>query len=265
MKDSKEYLKTILITGAAGTWGREFTKQLLEKGHGVIALDRDEKSIAEYRRMFPEVKVLMQDYVNVDFSDVSVDLLIHLAAYKHIDLCEHNIAETIENNIDKTITLYKNAREYDVEILYVSTDKAVEPVSVYGMSKAISERLTWEFGGSVIRSGNIIGSNGSVTEIWREAVKNNKPLNVTDLGMKRYFITAPEAVELAWKGYLTGKRLILVTKGGQVELSEIINKILGEFGHTIGSYEPGINITGMRPGERLVDEISWVYDEKYLK
>lgn len=256
---------TVLCTGIGGTWGREYTRQLLEQGHTVVGVDRDEKSVAEFRRLFPDVKILLQDFSTLKLEGLGIDVTVHLAAYKHIDLCEVNVAEAVDNNVTKTVQFYQECAKNNVKILYISTDKTVNPQSVYGMTKALGERLTWEFGGSVARSGNIIGSNGSVVHVWREAIKNKKPLTVTDMGMQRYFISVEDAVSLSWSGFKAGKRLTLVDKGGHLKLGDIINKVLSEEGYTLETYEPGINVVGLRDGERLIDEITWHMDKKYLE
>lgn len=250
-----------LITGIAGTWGREFTLQLAEAGHEVVGVDNTEKSVAEFRRDFPEVKVYMEDFGEFQFGE-KYDYVIHLAAYKHIDLGEVNVSSCVENNVVKTISLYNRAKENGAKIVFVSTDKAVEPKSVYGYTKALGERLTWEMGGTVIRSGNIIGSNGSVVHIWRDAIKNQRPLKVTDLNMVRYFIRVEDAVKKSIDGILAGDRLTIVDIGGPLTLGQIIENILRESGiDSLEDYKPGIEIIGKRPGERLIDKIRWEEEE----
>lgn len=255
---------TVVCTGSCGTWGREYIKQLTAQGHTVIGVDRNEQAVAECRRLFPTVQFLLEDFEQIDFANINADIVVHLAAYKHIDVIELNPADAVHNNVTKTITLYDNAKLHNVKILYVSTDKTISPISIYGMTKALAERLTWAYGGSVARSGNIVGSNGSVINIWREAVKNKQPLTVTDMRMQRFFIKIEDAVRISWEGFLAGKRLTIVDIGGHVTLGEIINTVLAEFGYTLETYEPGIKITGLRPGERLRDEITWEYDAPYL-
>lgn len=253
-----------LITGIVGTWGQEFTKQLLAEGHEIIGVDRDEKTIADFRRKFPQVDIKMMDFANIDFEEVKVDMLIHCAAYKHIDIIEMNTVSAIENNVIKTMKLFENAHRNGVKIGFISTDKACNPISVYGMTKTLGERLAWNYGGQVARSGNIVGSNGSVVHVWRECVKNNLPLTVTDMEMQRYFIQIEDAVSLTLEGFNAGKKLTLVDKGGKLKLGDIINKVLAEFDYTLETYKPGVNIIGIRQGERLVDHITWDQDYKYL-
>lgn len=261
----QEYKKSIVLSGAFGTWGSEFTKQLLAEGHEIFAVGRDEKAAAEYQRKFPDVYVLLTDFERVMLRP-EIDVLIHAAAYKHIDLCQKNVTAAIHNNIIKTLELYKQTVTNDIKILYISTDKAVAPYSVYGKTKSLAEDLTWFYGGSVARSGNIAGSNGSVTHIWREAVKNKQPLKVTDMNMERYFIPIEEAVKVSWQGFKEGKKLILVDSGGKIKLGDIINKVLAEFGYTLETYKPGVEIIGLREGvERLSDDITWEFDKKYLE
>jgi len=250
----------ILITGACGTWGTEFVKQLKDR-HEIIGIDNTEKAVADFRRQFPKIKMHLMDFVDWDFEKDNVDVTVHLAAYKHIDLAEVNVDSCISNNITKTSKFFKNANDSGVKILFISTDKAVEPISVYGLSKTLGERLAWQYGGQVARSGNIIGANGSVIHIWRDCVKNELPICVTDMKMKRYFIEVEDAVRISWDGFLKGKKLTIVDVGGKRLLKDIINDVLAESGKTIETYKPGIQIIGKRPGERLEDKIRWD-DEK---
>jgi UDP-N-acetylglucosamine 4,6-dehydratase len=257
--------KKIVVVGCAGTWGKEFTKQLSEEGHEVIGVDRDERMTAEYRRMFPEVRVIISDHGNFRVDGMEVDLVVFLSAYKHINLCEENVPDAITNNVTESAKLLENCSNNKVEVLYISTDKAVAPYSVYGFTKALMERLTWYHGGKVARSGNIAGSNGSVTHIWRKQIENNEPVTVTDLAMERYFISIEDAVQISWDGYKAGKKLTLVDKGGKMKISDMLNGVLKEFGKTIETYEAGVKIIGLRADvERLVDDITWDFDQKYL-
>lgn len=245
-----------LITGIAGTWGRAFT-ELLKDQHEIIGVDNTEKLVAEFRHLYPQVSVHLLDFVDYEFEPLDIDLVIHLAAYKHIDLAETNVASCVDNNVTKTAIFFENAKISGADIMFVSTDKAVKPASVYGYTKALGEKLCEYHKGCLVRSGNIIGSNGSVIHIWRDAIKNNKPLSVTDLDMERYFIKVDDAVRLAWEGYTRGERKILVDLGGRLKLGQIIDNILAETGQSMDTYGPGVKVIGKRPGERLIDEIDW--------
>lgn len=256
----------IAVIGAAGTWGKEFTKQLLAEGHEVIGVDRDEQTTAQYRRMFTEVQVIISDHGDFKVEGLNLDVVVFLSAYKHINLCEENVPDAIQNNVTKSAKLLQNCAINKVPVLYVSTDKAVSPYSVYGFTKALMERLTWHYGGKVARSGNIAGSNGSVTHIWRKQIENNEPVTVTDLGMERYFINIEDAVRISWEGFKAGKRLTLVDVGGKMKISDMLEGVLKEFGKTIETYEPGVKIIGLRADvERLIDDITWSFDDKYLQ
>jgi len=254
----------ILLTGCAGTWGQEFTKQLLAEGHEVIGVDRDEKGVADFKRQFKDMKVVVDEFDNYDFNNYGgkIDLLIHLAAYKHIDLCEVNVLSAIENNVIRTMRLYEKAAHAKAKILYISTDKSVEPYSAYSQTKALGEKLTWYYGGKVARSGNIIGSRGSVLNIWEECIQNDKPLKVTDMAMERYFIKIEDAVATAWEGYKKGNRLTVVDIGGHQRIRDIIVGLLNKYGKSIDTYP--IEIIGKRPGERLVDNIMWEFEKEEL-
>lgn len=254
----------ILITGIAGTWGKEFTKQLKDE-HEIVGVDNSEIAVANFKKEFPDVEIHMRDFVDFCFVNKGFDMVLHLAAYKHIDLIEKNIVASVENNVSKTAKLFNNAKRSGVRIVFISTDKTVNPVSVYGMTKRLGELLAWENGGQVVRSGNIIGSNGSVVHAWRAAVENNQPLKVTDMAMVRYFIPVDQAIKASWEGIMAGKKLTIIDIGGKRTLGEIINTILGEYGKDLDNYEPGIEVIGKRPGERLVDEIRWENEDEFEK
>jgi len=249
----------ILVSGISGTVGRAFVR-LLKNNHELHGIDFNELGVVKFRRDFPDIKVSLGDFGDFDFKDKGFDMVLHLAAYKHVDIAEENVFATIENNVTKTAKLFKNAKENNVKIVFFSTDKAVEPCSVYGMTKRLGEMMCWELGGQVIRSGNIIGSNGSVLDIWRKAIKNKEPLKITDLEMKRYFIDADVAAHIGWDGISFGRQLVIIDNGGSRKLSDFVNILLADFGWTVDTYPYGIEIIGKRQGERLVEPIRWEYD-----
>jgi len=247
----------ILITGIAGTWGKEFTKQLLAEGHEVLGIDVTEQALAAFQHEYPNIDTLLMDIEDVDFKQLPVDVVIHLAAHKHIDICEKNVFEAVENNVTKTAKLFDNARRNGVKILFVSTDKAVEPASVYGFTKALGEHLAWEAGGQVARSGNIMGSNGSVLTVWDKAIKEHRPINITDPEMTRYFIEIETAVKRVWDGFNAGERLIIVAMGEPTRLGDLLDEVLTLHGFSQENYPAGITIAGRRPGEKQHERLTW--------
>lgn len=248
----------IYITGITGTIGRAFTKLLTEKyEQQVTGIDHNENAVAQFRRDFSNVDVKVGDFGSIHCFDYEVDTLIHLAASKHIDLCEMNPNECILNNVVKTQQLFLTAHEHDVDILFMSTDKAVEPSSVYGYSKALGEAMAKEFDGAFIRSGNVMASNGSVLGIWDEQIANKQPVKVTHKDMRRYFISADNLVKRVWDLYLAGEKEIIPKMDKNVKLVDLLEEKLSSNGYTIENYPYGIEYTGLRLAEKLEEKLTW--------
>lgn len=240
----------IFITGITGTLGRAFVDDL-RYGHAISGIDHNEERVAALKRVDPHINVRIGDFADADLSNT--DVLIHLAAYKHIDLCETSPSACISNNVIKTFNLFQNAHHNGVDILFMSTDKAVEPCSVYGYSKALMEKMAWELGGAVARSGNILASNGSVLTIWEEAIKEGKPLKVTHPEMHRYFISPENLAERVWKLYRDGEKIIIPEMDYDITLLELADQTLRKFGKSVDNYP--VEFTGMRPAEKLREKL----------
>jgi len=250
--------KNILITGFAGSIGQAFTAHLLHLGHRVVGVDNNEWAVAS-----------MQDHKNLDkrlqsFDTIGdpvfgwADILIHLAAYKHVNLGETNVMSFIDNNVTMTCNLFRKASKHSCNILFVSTDKAVEPISTYGFTKALGERACLSLGGSVARLGNILNSNGSVIPIWETAIANKQPIPITDERMIRYQIEAQDAVNQIWAGYEQGIQLIIPSMGEPVRIMDMLADVLARHGYAKpDDYEPGVTIIGMRPGEKISERLRW--------
>lgn len=244
----------ILITGIAGTLGTAFS-ELLWFDHDIEGIDRNEQNLANFRVRFPNIPVRADDFVEVDLEEF--DLVIHLAAMKHIDFCEQNANACVLNNVLKTQLLFKNAHLTKTDIMFMSTDKAIEPTSVYGYSKALGEAMAKEYGGAIVRSGNIIASNGSVLTIWDEAIKELRPLKITHKDMHRYFISPKNLVARVWDLYMLGEREIVPEMDMDVMLVDLAADKLAEYGYTLEDYPGGIEYTGLRPGEKLREKLKW--------
>lgn len=234
----------ILITGN-GTIGKAFARYLGD----VTVIDNSEWNIAEE----DNVHYKLMDFSEWKFADNPVDLVIHTAAFKHINLGEQNVEAFIENNIYKTQKLFKEASKHGADILFISTDKAVEPCSLYGYTKAIGEHLTKTYGGAIARLGNVKGSSGSVLARWEEAYSKGKPIPITDTRMERYFIDVDEAVEQIWHGYKAGEKLIIPDMPLR-NILDIKNELYG--------YDYPIEIIGKRPGEKLEEKLRWDKEER---
>jgi len=252
----------ILITGICGSWGKEFTKQLKDD-HTLIGIDNSEIAVAKFRHEFPGIAIKMATYGDWDYETTPVDMIIHLAAYKHIDICEENAMSCVFNNVVETYCLFDEARRNGVKILFVSTDKAVEPVSTYGMSKALGEKMCIDCGGYIARSGNIIGSNGSVFQIWGNLIENKKPIKITDPEMLRYFLTVEEAVSAVWEGFMDGKKLNII-RGEEMILSDLLGEILVGKGYDYDytKYPYGVEIIGRKPMEKFQEKLMWDNEEE---
>jgi len=240
----------ILITGGCGSLGRAFIRHLDD--HELTVIDNDEWAVAECQKEWPKVKFVLDDFVNADLK--GVDTLIHLAAYKHINLGEDNPVSFIENNINKTRRLFEKANNAGVDILFVSTDKAVEPCSLYGYTKAIGEKLCRFYGGSVARLGNILSSSGSVIPVWEKALKENKPLPVTDPDMTRYMIHEDDAVMQIWNKFELGDKLIIPDMGKPVKLIHLVQTILKIHNKP---FDYPLEIVGRRRGEKVNEKLKW--------
>lgn len=248
----------VFITGITGTVGRAFAQYLTEKYEmEVTGIDHNEASVAQFKRDFPNIEVKCADFGDMYCFDNDITLLIHLAASKHIDLCEESPNNCVINNVVKTQHLFTVAVDHAVEILFMSTDKAVEPSSVYGYSKALGEAMAVEYGGSFIRSGNVVASNGSVLGIWDEQIANKQPIRVTHKDMKRYFIQADHLVKRAWDLYLEGETEIIPKMDKNVKLVDLLAEKLSSHGYTVENYPYGIEYTGLRLAEKLEEKLQW--------
>jgi FlaA1/EpsC-like NDP-sugar epimerase len=229
LKQSLSYLrgKRVLVTGAGGSIGSELCRQLLSGGvsrlylfgHGensIYQIDRElrllqQEGVGEKTTLVPIIGELKdRDYMEFILSRVRADIIFHAAAYKHVPMMEENAVAAIENNLFGTDNLLNACRHSGVKrFVLVSTDKAVDPVSVYGASKYLCERLvleaaaessgepgikkTPEINYMVVRFGNVLGSRGSIMPLFQQQIENGGPLTITHPEMRRYFMTIPEA------------------------------------------------------------------------
>lgn len=251
--------KQITITGGAGSLGRAFVR-LLAPHNDVLVVDSNEWAIAELKGLFPSVQTLLRDFSDVKFNEHPTDVLIHCAAFKHVELGEEDPVAFIDNNLTKTAKLFEMANWYCSDIIFISTDKAVEPISTYGMTKALGERLALHYGGSVARLGNILSSNGSVIPLWEQAIKLKEPVKITDERMVRYFIEDSEAAQAVWSDFSMGKKII-VPEMKEIRVMDLLTEVLERHGYATSSdYLPGVEVIGMRPGEKLSEQLTWPHE-----
>jgi len=267
--------KRILITGASGSIGTELCRQVAKhKPNCLLLLDINENDMYEMQleieKRHPEilVKTMVTDIrekkrLDFLFKTYSPDYVFHAAAHKHVPLMELSPFEAIKNNVFGTLNLVEVADKYNTKkFIMISTDKAVKPTSVMGASKRICEMIIQSFDKKsstefvAVRFGNVLDSNGSVIPIFRKQIKEGGPVTVTDKEITRYFMTIPEAVSLVLQAgfYATGGEIFVLDMGEPVKIYDMaINmiKLSGKVPHE----EIKIEITGLRPGEKLYEEL----------
>lgn len=246
-------MKEILITGA-GSLGEAFIK-LLHERYKLTVIENSEWTVARLSKEYPDVKFLLEDFSEWKFDQNPVEYVIATAAYKHLPLGEDNPNSFIDNNIIKLRKLFAEAYKCDVDLLFVSTDKAVEPCSLYGYTKAIGESLAKYYNFSITRCGNIMGSSGSVIPVWEDQISKNKPLTITNPEMTRYFISVDQAANEMWRGFCAGIKLIIPEMGEPVKLEDIANKVLFEHDEDWTTYPK--EIIGLRPHEKMHERLRW--------
>lgn len=255
--------KKVLITGGTGSLGKRLILECLNRGWDVRVLSRDEQKQVELKRRFPSVEFIIGDIrrrETVKQAMYGINYVIHAAALKHIHICELNPYETIQTNVIGTQNLLECALEEGIErFVSVSTDKASSPVSVYGFTKALMERMTILAANikpskctfSVARFGNMIGSEGSVVPLFREQIRKSGVVTVTDLGMYRFFLTLGDAarVVLYTLDYVSSG-IIAVPKMKSTRLDLLIKALF-----QLEGKEEKVEVVGLRPGEKLQEDI----------
>src|SRR5262245_6513250 len=269
--------KRVLITGAGGSIGRELCRQIatLEPA-SIILLDKDENSVFEAElelrraggaRNVEIVPVICDLRIDARlrgvFSRRLPQVVFHAAAHKHVPLLESNASEAVLNNIGGTIRLLECVRPFKIErCVMVSTDKAVHPTHIMCQTKRVSELLFQEqatkLSGhySCVRFGNVLNSRGSVVPIFREQIKQGRPVTVTHPDVERYFMTIPEAAQLIIQAGALGQRgeIFLLDMGEPVKVIDLAKDMIRLSGLTLGE-DIDIQFTGLRPGEKLKEEL----------
>ena len=259
--------KVILITGAGGSIGSEISRQCAKFGaKKLILLDHSEfnlYTIAEELSNFEPILV-MQSVVNKDFLDLTFEkykpqIVIHAAAYKHVPLVEDNIPEAILNNVIGTKNSIDCAIKHNVEkFVLISTDKAVRPTNVMGTTKRICELYAQNVKPRnteivAVRFGNVLGSSGSVIPKFKMQISKDGPITVTHPDITRYFMLIPEACELVLQAASIGKggEIFILDMGEPIKIVDLAKKMI----ELSGKDNIKIEFTGLRPGEKLFEEL----------
>lgn len=257
--------KRILVTGGTGSFGRMFIREVLNYDpKEIVVFSRDEDKQGLMRLEYKNERRLrfilgdVRDYRSVREAVRGVDIIIHVAALKWITEVEYNVWEGVKTNVIGAQNVIEAAREEDVEkVIALSTDKAVEPVNAYGMTKALQERLIttanlYDTGNRTVfistRYGNVLGSRGSVVPYFKKLISEGKPLTITDPQMTRFIMTLKESVELVLFALQEGV-------GGEVFVPKMPAHTIGDLAEVMleknSKNNRKIEIIGIRPGEKI--------------
>ncbi len=274
--------KNILITGGTGSFGNALISRLIkEKNFKTITVfSRDENKQHHMRIKLnnSKIKFIIGDIRDQEATGKAlkdINIVFHAAALKHVPIVENNPLEGILTNIYGTINIAESCKKYKVsEMVLISTDKAVNPFSVMGVTKRISEKYCQSLttlsktNFKIVRFGNVLGSTGSVVPLFQKQLEKGGPLTVTHPKMKRYFMTVREAVELVIQSATlenkTKKGEIFVLEMGQpIAITEIAEQLI-----RLAGLRPNkdikIKYTGLRPGEKIQEELHYK-NEKFIK
>jgi len=275
--------KRILITGGAGSIGSEIVSTLVQfSPEKLFVLDTNENTTMELlwqlrdgRKMKEgQVVPIIADILNRDkmerlMDDFRPDIIYHAAAKKHVPLMELFPEEAVETNVIGTHRLLDMAEKYDVKnFVLISTDKAVNPVNVMGATKRMAELLVKEhsIGGMdaiSVRFGNVLGSAGSVIPLFRRQIEEGGPVTVTSPEIKRFFMTIPEAANLVIQASAFGKsgNTYVLEMGEQIRILDLAKDMIELAGFVPGK-DIEIKFTGLRPGEKMYEELYYDYERK---
>ena len=275
--------KKILVIGGTGTVGGKIVAELLKQEPAVIRiLSRDEYKqflIGNTLRNHKNIRLLIgdvRDYDRVERACRDIDIVFNLAAMKHVPACEYNPTEAMKTNIIGMDNVIKAARNHNVErVLFTSSDKAINPTNVYGATKLLAERITQAANFSrgsaktkfvVVRFGNVMGSRGSIIPLFEKQILEQRKVTVTDSNMSRFMMTLTQAAALtmqAAENCLGGE--IFILKMPVIKLEDLVEVVIEETckKHGIDPQEIKIETIGMRPGEKLYEELMTEEESKF--
>jgi FlaA1/EpsC-like NDP-sugar epimerase len=272
--------KVVLVTGVAGSIGSELCRQIARfHPAGIVGFDAAESPLfeieQEMRRKFSHIPFhaevgSVQNRTRLDevLNQYRPTVLYHAAAYKHVPLMEKHVFEAIENNVFGTYNLAVAAAEYGVEdFVMISSDKAVRPSNIMGATKRVSELLLLALQNGrtkyvAVRFGNVLGSNGSVIPIFKRQIAAGGPVTVTHPEMRRFFMTIPEACQLVLQAGVIGQggQICVLDMGEPVKIVDLARNLILLSGLRPDE-EIKIEFTGMRPGEKLYEELSTMLED----
>lgn len=267
--------KVVMVTGGGGSIGSELCRQILKfKPKELVILDNSENNVYILQMDFNRNKVpgnisyviaSVRDKNKLDlvFKKYRPDIVFHAAAHKHVPLMEGNPGEAIKNNIFGTLNTAITADKYKVKrFVMISTDKAVNPTNVMGATKRVCEMIIQSLDKKsetqyvAVRFGNVLGSNGSVVPLFMEQIKNGGPVTVTHKDINRFFMTIPEAAQLVLQAgaYAKGGEIFVLDMESPVKIYDLACDLIRLSGF-IPNEDIKIDIIGLRPGEKLYEEV----------
>jgi len=278
--------KVVLVSGAGGSIGSEICRQVIKSNPAALVLyemneyalyaieqeiSRLVASLDTNLAIYPVLgSVADYDRVSKIISRFEVQTIYHAAAYKHVPIVEHNFFEGVKNNAFGTKVIAEAANELNVErFVLVSTDKAVRPTNVMGATKRLAELILQSLAASgsqtvfsMVRFGNVLGSSGSVVPLFRKQIDEGGPITVTHPDITRYFMTIPEAASLVIQAgsMAKGGDVFVLDMGESVKIVDLARKMIMLMGYEVKSGDKAdgdiaIEFTGLRPGEKLYEEL----------
>jgi len=272
--------KIVLVTGAGGTIGSEICKQCLKFGaKRLIMVEHSEFNLysineatgADARNELKMINVVYRHELEEVFAEFRPEVVVHAAAYKHVPLCEFNPHLAVKNNIVGTKNVIDLSKKYGAKkVVLISTDKAVRPTNIMGTTKRICELYALNSNDAAsetqivaVRFGNVLGSSGSVIPKFKRQIEANEPLTVTHPEITRYFMLVSEACQLVLQAasIAQGGELFVLDMGEPVKIADLAKRML----QLAGKEELGIKFVGLRPGEKLYEELLIDENDKSTK
>jgi len=271
--------RVVLVTGAAGSIGSELCRQILECNPArLLCLDQSETGTFYVQRELSKLKAEAQlafyvadvgDYERMRklFAEHNPEVVFHAAAYKHVPVMERNVHEAVKNNVFALLSLLEVAEESSCQsFVLISSDKAVNPTSVMGATKRVGELIISSRPSNgmrcvSVRFGNVLGSSGSVVPVLQKQLRNNEPLTITHSEIKRFFMTANEAISLVLQAFAIGNRgdTLVLDMGEPVRILDLARTLIRLSGKS--EREVSIKFTGLREGEKLIEELFYATEE----
>lgn len=281
LKSVKSHIanRTVMVTGAAGSIGSELCRQILEyEPAGLLCVDQNETGMFYLERELSALRNgCKQVFVVADvgdsermqklFAEQGPEIVFHAAAYKHVPVMEANVGTAVRNNVFALLDLLRVAEDHGCKgFVLISSDKAVKPTSTMGATKRLGEliisgRKSNGMRCVAVRFGNVLGSSGSVIPVLQEQLRNCRPLTITHPEMKRFFMTTREAVSLVLQAFAIGKQgdTLVLDMGTPVPIIELARTLIQLSGRR--EDEVQICFTGLRPGEKLEEELFYPEEE----